>query len=129
MMRHRQRPKETDRSLMRRLVLIAGGPGVHKLLGVLLQGGPPEPLQKDIPCHRDPRMAGQLGGVGPQKNVGLEVQGDDQVIRRAGAGAGLVLNGGPYSLLNLPGKGGVLGGSREDRFGPYGRILLHWELT
>jgi len=31
-----------------------------------------EPLPKDVPGPLDPRMAGQLGGVGPLKNIGPE---------------------------------------------------------
>jgi len=38
---------------------------------------------------------------GPTENVGSEVRRNEQTIRRASAGAGLVLCGGPYSLLDL----------------------------
>jgi len=41
--------------LIRRLVTAAGGTGIHKLLGVILQRGPPEPLQKAVPGPLDLR--------------------------------------------------------------------------
>jgi len=115
-MRHVERLKKTSRGLMRKLVPIAGGAGIHKLPGVLLQGVPPEPLQNDIAGPLDPRMAGQLGGLGPQNNVRNE-----QAIRRAGAGAGLVLSGGSYFLLDLPGEGGDPARSWEEGLGPCSR--------
>jgi len=49
--------------------------------------GPPEPLGVAL----QNRPPGHLGGVGSQKNVRPEVQEKEQAIRRAGAGAGLVL--------------------------------------
>ena len=65
-MRNRKRLKQPGRWLAGGIVLIASWTGFNEFLDVFLQGGPPETLEKDMPCPLNTRVAEELGGVGPQ---------------------------------------------------------------
>lgn len=64
-MRNRKRLKQPSRWPAGGFVLIASGTGFDEFLDVLLQGGPPETLEKGMSCPLYPRVAEDLGGVGP----------------------------------------------------------------
>lgn len=79
-MGHRKRLQETSGSTMGRLVLITDRTRVDKLASIFFQGGPPEYLQQDLLSPLDPRVAGELGVVGPLKDVGSQGMRDEQAV-------------------------------------------------
>jgi len=93
--------------------------GADKLLGALLQDGPPEALKEEVLGPLDPWKAG------PYEYIGSQGQG----IRGAGAGTGLILVGGLHSLLYLPDEDGNPAGSMENEFGPCGQLISLRKLT
>ena len=56
-------------------MLIASWTGFDEFLDVLLQGGPPETLEKGMPCPLNTRVAGELGGVGHSSTSVLKAGG------------------------------------------------------
>lgn len=61
LMEHRQWLQKSGGSLGGRFMLVADGPGIHKLPGVLLQGFPLD----NFLCLQDPRVACKSEVVGP----------------------------------------------------------------
>ena len=51
-------------------VSVADWVGIDKLLCVFFKAGPPEPLEEDGTGSLDPRVAGELGGMGPLQHIG-----------------------------------------------------------
>ena len=100
---HRQRFQVTSRGLAGSLMLAADRAGVDKTCSVFLQGGPPEPSLQDLFGVLNTWLTGELGAVGPLKDVRPQALRNKQVVMGTGTGPWLILQCVLYPLFHLPG--------------------------
>ncbi len=102
-MGHRQGLQETSGGSVGGLVLVTDRAGINIAPGVLVQGGPPEPLLDEVLRPLDAGVTGEARIMGPLEDVPPQGMRHEQAARGTVAGAGLILQRGLDPSLDLPG--------------------------
>ena len=92
----------------------ADGVGSHKLLGIVVEGGPPESAADEFCCPPFPWVTGNVTGVTPLQHLWADGGGDEQPVPWSIARTGLGLLGLSYYRVNSPGDNTHHSGGGKD---------------